>query len=64
MGKRLAGKSIVVTGGETGIGRSIVLRCLDEGASVMIAGLDETQMAKTIEDCKAAGADDRVLGIP
>ena len=33
MGERLAGKSIVVTGDETGIGRSIVLRCLDEGAS-------------------------------
>jgi meso-butanediol dehydrogenase/(S,S)-butanediol dehydrogenase/diacetyl reductase len=64
MGERLAGKSIVVTGGETGIGSSIVLRCLDEGASFVITGLDETQMAKTIEDCKTAGAGDRVLGVP
>lgn len=61
---RLAGKSIVVTGGESGIGRSIVLRCLSEGASVVIAGLDEAQMSETLADCKAAGADERVLGVP
>lgn len=64
MSDRLAGKSIVVTGGESGIGRSIVLRCLNEGASVLIAGLDELQMARTVADCKAAGADNRVLGVP
>jgi NAD(P)-dependent dehydrogenase (short-subunit alcohol dehydrogenase family) len=64
MSDRLAGKSIVVTGGESGIGRAIVLRCLDEGASVVIAGIDETQMAKTVDACKAAGADERVLGVP
>ena len=64
MNDRLAGKSIVVTGGETGIGRSIVLRCLNEGASVLIASGDEQQMAKTVADCKAAGANDRVLGVP
>ena len=60
MSERLAGKSIVVTGGESGIGRAIVLRCLNEGASVVIAGLDETQIAKTVEECRAAGADKRV----
>ena len=64
MSDRLAGKSIVVTGGESGIGRSIVLRCLNEGASVLIAGLEELQMARTVADCKAAGAGDRVLGLP
>jgi NAD(P)-dependent dehydrogenase (short-subunit alcohol dehydrogenase family) len=64
MSDRLAGKSIVVTGGESGIGRAIVLRCLGEGASVVIAGIDETQMAKTVEECKSAGADARVLGVP
>ena len=49
MSVRLAGKSNVVTGGESGIGRAIVLRCLSEGASVLIAGLDETQVFKTVE---------------
>jgi len=60
----LAGKSIVVTGGESGIVRAIVMRCLVEGASAVIAGLDEILMAETVEACKAAGAGERVLGVP
>lgn len=64
MANRLAGNSIVVTGGESGIGRAIVMRCQNEGASVVIAGVDVTQMAESVADCKAAGADERVLGIP
>ena len=64
MANRLAGNSIVVTGGESGIGRAIVMRCLNESASVVIAGVDVTQMAESVADCKAAGAGERVLGIP
>ena len=63
MSIRLAGKSIVVTGGESGIGQAIVLRCFSKGASVVIAGLDETQIFKTIENCRAAGAGERILGV-
>ena len=41
MGK-LAGKTIVITGGTRGIGKAIALRCARDGANVVIA-------AKTVE---------------
>ena len=44
MSGRLKGKSIIVTGGESGIGRAIALRCLDEGASVVISGISEADI--------------------
>jgi NAD(P)-dependent dehydrogenase (short-subunit alcohol dehydrogenase family) len=64
MSSRLAGKSIMVTGGESGIGRAIVLRCLAEGASVAIAGLNPEDMELTVGDARAAGAGGRVLAVP
>ncbi|MEK9661402.1 MAG: SDR family NAD(P)-dependent oxidoreductase [Alphaproteobacteria bacterium] len=63
MSGRLAGKSIVVTGGESGIGRAIVLRCLAEGASATIAGIQEDDIAATMADAQAAGAGERVQAI-
>lgn len=63
MNSRLAGKSIVVTGGESGIGRAIVLRCLKDGASATIAGINQEDIDQTIADAQAAGAGDRVHAI-
>lgn len=37
---RLENKAIVVTGSTTGIGKAIARRCLEEGASVLIHGLE------------------------
>jgi len=34
--ERLAGKTVIVTGGTMGIGEAIVRRCLDEGARVVV----------------------------
>jgi len=63
MSGRLAGKSIVVTGGESGIGRAIALRCLADGASVTIAGINEEDIEQTLADAKAAGAGERVQAV-
>ncbi|MFY0989628.1 SDR family NAD(P)-dependent oxidoreductase [Halomonas sp. C05BenzN] len=38
---RLQGKNIIVTGGASGIGLSSVERCLEEGASVIIADIED-----------------------
>ena len=38
----LAGKRALITGGTTGLGRAMAERFLDEGASVVITGRDET----------------------
>src|SRR3954453_7803415 len=37
---RLPGKVIIVTGSCTGIGKAIALRCAEEGANVVIHGLE------------------------
>ena len=50
MSDRLKGKSIIITGGESGIGRAIALRCLDEGASVVISGISEEDMESTYSE--------------
>ena len=44
---RLAGKTALVTGGAGGIGRAIVERFCAEGASVLIADIDEAQTQAT-----------------
>jgi len=38
---RLQGKVIIVTGSTTGIGRAIAIRCVAEGASVVLHGLEQ-----------------------
>ncbi|MEW6141850.1 MAG: SDR family NAD(P)-dependent oxidoreductase [Chloroflexota bacterium] len=43
----LAGKSVIVTGGASNIGRGIALAFAKEGASVTIADIDEAQGEKT-----------------
>ena len=63
MSGRLVGKAIMVTGGESGIGRAIVLRCLKDGASATIAGIQQDDIDRTLADAKAAGAGDRVQAI-
>jgi glucose 1-dehydrogenase len=41
MGGRLVGRSVVVTGGASGLGRAIALRFADEGAFVVVGDLRE-----------------------
>jgi 3-oxoacyl-[acyl-carrier protein] reductase len=53
---RLADRIAVVTGGSRGIGRAYTERFLREGASVVIADVDDESAARTVEDLGELGA--------
>ncbi len=53
---RLQGKVAIVTGGGRGIGRAYTERFLREGASVVVADVDEENAKKTVEEFKALGS--------
>lgn len=44
---RIDGKVIIVTGAESGIGRAIALACADQGARLVLAGLDTAGLEET-----------------
>src|ERR1700681_3341474 len=54
---KLEGKIILVTGGNSGIGRAIALRAAAEGARVAITGRDLTKGASVLAELQAAGAE-------
>src|SRR5213594_3570474 len=51
----LAGKSVVVTGGTTGIGRATALRLASEGARLLIFGRHERELKDALDDIQSAG---------
>ena len=51
----LRGKTAVVTGGASGIGRALILRFAREGANVVVADLDEPGMAAVAGEAQALG---------
>src|ERR1700693_3873096 len=54
---KLHGKVILVTGGNSGIGRAIALRAAAEGARVAITGRDPAKGARVLAELQAAGAE-------
>jgi len=57
MDLHLAGKTVIVTGGGSNIGRAICLGFGDEKANVVIADWDETMGKSAAEEVSKAGAD-------
>ncbi len=72
---RLQNKVIIVTGSTTGIGKAIALRCVAEGASIILNGLEEAwgkevlaeigieKAALHIEDISNDGAAERLVAL-
>ena len=57
MGQQLAGKRVLVTGANDGMGRAIAERFVAEGARVAVHGRNESRLAETLERIRAAGGD-------
>jgi NAD(P)-dependent dehydrogenase (short-subunit alcohol dehydrogenase family) len=54
--KRLMGRTAVVTGGGSGIGRSIATRFAKEGATIVVVDIDASGAAETAEMVEEQGA--------
>ncbi|MFM9972356.1 MAG: SDR family NAD(P)-dependent oxidoreductase, partial [Burkholderiales bacterium] len=52
---RLQGKSAIVTGSGSGLGRAMIQRLAEEGASVVIADANEQAMNRAVSELTAAG---------
>ena len=51
----LAGRSILITGGSSGIGRATALRLSAAGARLVLTGRDEARLADSVADLKGTG---------
>lgn len=49
VGDTLRGKKIVITGGGSGIGKAITLKCASEGADVLIVGRNDQKLKLVVE---------------
>ncbi len=59
--KEFKGKVAVITGAASGIGRGIAERCVSEGMRVVLADIDDANLAKAESELKALG--ETVLGV-
>lgn len=60
---RLAGKTTIVTGGGSGLGRASALRFAEEGARVLVADLDRIAAHDAVDEITANGGQALGLGV-
>jgi NAD(P)-dependent dehydrogenase (short-subunit alcohol dehydrogenase family) len=54
--KDFKGKTAVVTGAASGIGRGLAQRCAEEGMKVVLADVEEKALAEAEKEMKGGGA--------
>lgn len=64
LSRSVAGKTVIVTGAASGMGRATAHLFSDEGASVVVADLGADRVARVVDEIVAAHGADRVLGLP
>ena len=62
MAEELAGKVAIVTGGNTGIGKAVVLALAEKGANVVIDYVANEQATEELER-KIAGLGEKSVGV-
>ncbi|WP_343303103.1 SDR family oxidoreductase [Chitinophaga niabensis] len=61
--KPLQGKTALITGGTTGIGRAALLLLASQGVKILFFGTDEKHLADTMDDVKKMQLEDEVMGV-
>lgn len=62
--RSVAGKTVVVTGAASGMGRATAHLFADEGANVVVADMGTDRVARVVGEITEAHGTDRVLGVP
>ena len=60
--KEFKGKTAVITGGASGLGRAMAERALAEGMQLILADIEEPALARTVGELEAKGG--KVIGVP
>jgi 3-oxoacyl-[acyl-carrier protein] reductase len=64
LSRSVAGKTVIVTGAASGMGRATAHLFADEGANVVVADLGADRVGVVVDEIRGAHGTDRVLGVP
>jgi NADP-dependent 3-hydroxy acid dehydrogenase YdfG len=63
LSRNISGKTILVTGGTTGIGRATSLLLASMGANILLTGLDQAHLEDTLKDAGKLEVGNKIRGI-